>query len=386
MISGTRKIAFNLIPLSQKISGIRNYSLETFAALVAARPDHHPYEFHVVTTREGAIVLKANDLHNLPATRIHIVGDTPRRSSTRLWAQLFSINQILKAENIHLLHCFDYLIPLYTPSFTRTVATVLDLIWRDHPATYSVPKLMFKKVFFKRSLRKADAIIAISQFTADRIIKAFGSDLKDKIHVVYCGLRTAFKQAAKEIPTSIPYSYEYLLAVGKFLPHKNYRRLIEAYGRLDTQYHLVIVGPWSDYAEYLYNYVKQLGLTGRIHFLHNVDDAQLVHLMRNAALFIMPSLVEGFGLPILEAMAVGTPIACSRIPVFVEVCGDAAVYFNPLDVADIATTLRQVLDSPALRSYCIEQGAVRVRSFTWEGAAEAIYNIYNRLFSSGSDR
>jgi glycosyltransferase involved in cell wall biosynthesis len=170
-----------------------------------------------------------------------------------------------------------------------------------------------------------------------------------------------------------------VLTVAAKRPHKNLDRLLDAFGRLDTDAVLVVPGFETTYEAEL---KRRAGR--RVRFLGWVDDQTLDGLYRAATCFVLPSLAEGFGLPVLEAMLRGTPVACSRASALPEVAGDAALYFDPLDTEAIGRALEQLLEDTALRTRLRDAGSVQSRRFSWTRAAAAVIASYERALSGSS--
>lgn len=162
-----------------------------------------------------------------------------------------------------------------------------------------------------------------------------------------------------------------VLTVAARRPHKNLGRLLEAFARVETDAVLVVPGFETSFERELRS---QAG--DRVRFTGWLRDELLDGLYRAATCVVLPSLAEGFGLPVLEAMARGTPVACSNVSALPEVAGDAAVYFDPLDVDAIAATLRRLLSDEALRQSLAAAGLERARAFTWESAARLTLSGY----------
>jgi glycosyltransferase involved in cell wall biosynthesis len=164
-----------------------------------------------------------------------------------------------------------------------------------------------------------------------------------------------------------------VLTVAAKRPHKNLERLLDAVGRLHSDAVLVIPGFETRFARDL---EERAG--DRVRFLGWLDDRTLDGLYRAATCFVLPSLAEGFGLPVLEAMVRATPVACSEIPPLREVAGDAALYFDPLDVGSMASALERCLGDEQLRSRLGAAGQERAKLFSWDRAAEDTYACYER--------
>jgi glycosyltransferase involved in cell wall biosynthesis len=172
-------------------------------------------------------------------------------------------------------------------------------------------------------------------------------------------------------------SRQIVLAVGNLQPRKNLVRLIEAFGRLvagGIDADLVVVGP----EHYRASLVREAaaGLEARVRFTGYLTHRQLAACYETATVFVFPSMYEGFGIPAVEAMAHGTPVVSTNAGALPEVCGDAALYFDPLDVAAIAAAVKRVLTDPNLRAKLAEAGRAREKRFSWRRAATETLAVY----------
>ncbi|NPV14417.1 glycosyltransferase family 4 protein [candidate division WOR-3 bacterium] len=271
------------------------------------------------------------------------------------------------------------------------VATVHDLI----PLLFLEPEKKTGMIYHRKklllwlgvqSLHKVDGIVTVSESTRQDLIKKFPA-LRSRtltvIHEAPCVRPEA--PEAEVIPDDLPRpSAHYLLYVGGHAPHKNLSRLIAAFARIAEQFptlQLVIVG-WGTPA--LVNRTRETiatyQLKDRVLILPNtLTSSQLSALYRNCQLFVYPSLYEGFGLPLLEAMTNQAPVICSNTSSLPEVAGDAALYFNPYSVEDIAQTLRQALTNESLRAQLKAKGLSRTSLFSWEITARKLYQFFQTI-------
>jgi glycosyltransferase involved in cell wall biosynthesis len=227
------------------------------------------------------------------------------------------------------------------------------------------------------AIRRADRLIAVSRYTADDLMRRAGVPAA-KIDVVYHGLDPAFAPAAAPAGEAPPADTPYLLAVGGVSPRKNTRRLIEAFLRWRGRggraggYRLLITGHSLDQ-----DFTREGSLPDGVTELGYVDKAELRRLYTRAAAFVYPGIYEGFGLPIVEAMACGTPVVTSSTGSAPEIAGGAAVIVDPFDPASIESGLeRATLPQEAERLRSL--GYERVRAFRWDLAAQATLDAYRR--------
>lgn len=271
----------------------------------------------------------------------------------------------------------------YAPRFSPvpTVISIMDLAFFHFPEYFTQKDLAQLKSWTNYSVKKAKAVITISDSTKNDIIKLY--DVPDKkIHVVYLGIKNAVTLTPhiypmQELQTKYGISKDFILFVGTLQPRKNIQRLIQAFAELlkqkkyqDSPLQLVIVGKKGWQYDEILAAPKKLGIEDRVKFLDFVPDEELVMLYKNALCFAWPSLYEGFGLPILEAMKLGCPVITSNVSSMPEAGGDASLYVDPEDTEDIAEKLDKVLSDPKLRSEMIEKGKKQVQKFSWEKTAK----------------
>ena len=218
-------------------------------------------------------------------------------------------------------------------------------------------------------------LIAVSAFTSDELARYAGFDPED-VAVIHHGISDVFR------PVPAVRRENFILYVGGAGANKNLDRAIAAISDLRQTHNidLVMAGDSSRDEDELRR-VLGPAQPRWIHLRGYVSDADLADLYRRARLCVMPSLHEGFGLPVLEAMACGTPLACSALPVFNEVASDAAVYFDATDVAAMLATIRHVLDNEAFANELVTKGCVRAQRFTWEEAARQTVGVYRRAMT-----
>jgi len=265
----------------------------------------------------------------------------------------------------------------------KKVTTVHDLTnaLMHNPSRYrNALYFKFKQVVYRWVIRQVSAsslrIITPTEFVKDQLA-AFSHIDPAKITVT---LESADPIAAapEVIPGFKP--KRFIMYVGRPTTHKNLGRLIDAFAKLQQErpeLHLVLAGKKD--ANYLAHEarVNQDGIPNVI-FTDFISDGQLRWLYEHCAAYVFPSLSEGFGLPPLEAMIHGAPVVASNATAIPEVCGDAAYYFNPLDVADMAAKIGEVLDDPKLRNHLIEQGHEQIKKYSWQRMAEQTLAVYKQ--------
>lgn len=227
----------------------------------------------------------------------------------------------------------------------------------------------------KRAVAHSDRIVAVSEFTANQVTSLLGFD-RDRIRVIPHGVR--MRQTAKPVEPEV--RDRMILFVGAIQHRKNVVRLVEAFERLPKGWRLVLAGSTKGYgAESILKRIDASCARERIQVLGYVDESELDQLYRRASIFAFPSLDEGFGIPVLEAMAHGTPVLTSDRPSLREVAGDAALLMDPADVNRIEEALMCLIANPELAADLSARGLARAKDFTWERAVEATYDLYREL-------
>jgi glycosyltransferase involved in cell wall biosynthesis len=294
-----------------------------------------------------------------------------------LWLQTVGRRMILR-DRLDVFWGTVDLLPLGLPSAIAKVLTIHDLTWPLYSNIADPFHRCMFWLFFERSVRQADRIIAVSQSTA-RDLQHILRVPESKIMVVYNGVGPAYKphdpRAASELVASkYGASKNYLLMVGTIAPHKNLVTVIEAmkilHERGELSFQLLAVGAKSRKDAKLSKALESSGLTGEdIRFLGFVPEEDLPILYSGSCLFVFPSLYEGFGLPLVEAMACGVPVVASYTSSTPEVVGDAALLVPPTRPEAFAEAILRVRSDADLRKAMIEKGFSRAASFRWDKAA-----------------
>lgn len=377
-------MAIDYTPAYEQGGGIGRYVRELVAAL--ARIDQQtPYRLFVAGAQRAV-------LPSLPACNFtwRSTSLTPRWL-TRIWHRL-QLPLPIEAFTgpVGLYHATDFVLPPTTKQ-TRTLLTVHDLSFVRVPETASPRLKAYLDTVVPLSAQRADHILADSEATRQDLVDLYGLPL-EKITVLLSGVDARFKPASADAILRVRNKYrisdvEFLLSVGTVQPRKNYARLIQALAALRERghnLHLVVVGGTGWLQDPIYEAVHRLSLQPYVHFVGFADDADLPALYSAARCFAFPSLYEGFGLPVLEAMACGTPVVTSSVSSLPEVAGDAALLADPLDVAGIADAVERVLIDNNLRDNLVRAGLARAAEFTWERAARELHQTYCRLLDQSS--
>lgn len=265
-------------------------------------------------------------------------------------------------------------LPIVTPR--NSAISILDVSYVRFPQLFRAADLNQLTKWTKYSVGKAKQIFTISQASKDDIIKEYGI-AGAKISVTYPGIRE--ETGMKDLNKKYGVEGRYILFVGTLQPRKNIIRLVEAFSRLKNDIQLVVIGKKGWLYEEILESPKKYGVEDRVRFLDSVTDEDLPAFYKNAVCFVLPSLYEGFGLPVLEAMKYGCPVVTSNVSSLPEAGGDAALYVNPLDTEDIRKNLESIINSSELREKLIKKGYEQVKKFSWEKTARETLSALTKI-------
>ena len=381
--AGIGRFARGLLRGLAEIDGQNSYSLVTVGrARIHPRdivvPDHHRWIRLPLSERLARIGW--HRLHLLPSPALLVPG-----------ASLFFTP--------------DFALP--RPGRTPSILTVHDLSFLVHPECADDGLRQYLTAEVPRSVRQAAAIVAVSRTTADAVATSLGIDVA-RIAVVPNGVDAMFVPlpvhcSEPSPPSRLGLRDGYVLSVGTIEPRKNYVRLLQAFAALrkrlsnagrdgplatsprdrspDGNVMLAVVGREGWLFEPVFREMARLGLEHSVRFFGNASDSDLLELYQHAGAFVFPSLYEGFGIPPLEAMACGVPVAASTGGALPEVLGDAAHYFDPLDVEAMSAAIERVLTDDACRCDLRRRGFVRAGEYTWERAGRAALRLFEQVAS-----
>jgi glycosyltransferase involved in cell wall biosynthesis len=265
---------------------------------------------------------------------------------------------------------------LFNPGFTAPmvcpcpqVTTFHDLQHKRHPEHFRWYDLPFWRFLLWAAVHRSRSLIAVSEATQADLLEIY-KIAPERIHVVHHGVDPIFLALERSRPEK-----PYLLCVSTLHPHKNIERLVRVYARGNRDRLLVIAGMRGFQTAAIQALIAELGLQDLVTLTGWVSREKLLELYSGADVFVYPSTFEGFGMPVLEALAAGVPTACSAIPPLCEVAGDAAVTFDPHDELDIAKALHRLTSDASLREDLAKAGRDRARPFTWRRSAEQTLGV-----------
>ena len=358
------RVGLNLVYLVKRSGGAGTYARELIPELLRAEPG---IQITAFASRELDEADRESpwgreiDWVRLPVTVTH---GPPWNALSGMRAQWLSLPRVAARRRLDVVHGLANVAPLAAPG-VATVVTLLDLIPLNHPEAMTGRERLGWQMWSLTSARRADRVIAISEAARADMVATLGLP---RVDVTPLGVRALDhpREATANGPPMV-------LCVSQKRAHKNLAALVRAVVGLDAT--LVLPGSPGPYEDELRRLADELGIADRVRFPGWLEPAQLEQLYRQAACFALPSLEEGFGLPVLEAMARGVPVCCSNASSLPEVVGDAGLLFDPHDVGDIRAAVARLLADPGDLG---ERGRRRAREFTWRRTAEATLASYRR--------
>jgi glycosyltransferase involved in cell wall biosynthesis len=346
-------------------TGTELYSRYLIAALLDRAPDHYSFRLYFNQAPPSALSPQPSALRVIPFPR--------------LWTHVRLSTEML-LHRPDLLFVPAHVLPIVHPR--RSVVTVHDLGYLYFPEAHPPRQRWYLDRSTRWHTRTAAHLLADSAATKRDLINWYHAD-PDMITVAYPGLDPSVKRVddpAEIARVKVKYHIDgdYLLYLGTIQPRKNLQRLIAAFCQLPTANgQLLLAGKPGWYSDQLLQQADD-----RVHFIGYVDATDKNALISGATAFVFPSLYEGFGFPVLEAMACGVPVLCSNTSSLPEVADDAAVLVNPLEVDDIARGLHEITTNEDLRRTLIERGYRQAQQFTWQACADVVLSVFENMLKS----
>jgi glycosyltransferase involved in cell wall biosynthesis len=335
-----------------------------------------PHQYLVFTNRETGsdLVPRSSQFEYCPQS-VH----ASNRVSRILYEQL-QLPGVLRSQKIDVLLNPGFTGPLLT---SRPCVTVFhDLQHVRHPEHFRRFDLPFWRLLLWQAARNSTHLIAVSEATRRDLLAHYQLP-SDAVSVVSHGVEPEFFSLVRQRDDQGPY----ILCVSTLHPHKNLERLVRAFAGLQQRHprlRLVLVGMRGFHAEQIEKQIVESGVSSSMEVTGWISRERLYELYRRATIFVYPSTFEGFGMPVLEALAAGLPVACSDIPPLHEVAGDAALFFHPEHDEQLIAALDQLLTDSALVARLSIEGPARARLFTWSQAAQATLRCLEAAYRSQS--
>ncbi len=355
-----------------EVGGSETYLVQTLVAMVE---NHADIRVTLFTNLENDPLFRKLFGHS-PQVSFQLLPFQARNRPHRILREQLHLPLAVRRSGVDALWSPGYTAPIYC--HVPQVVSILDMQYKSHPEDMSLAARLATDNLVRLAARRCRAVLTISEFSKTEIAR-HTSATPQRVHVTYLAADPAFKPrthpaaSLDSISRILPPDIPYLLCVANTYPHKNVTALVRAFGRIQDRlpHHLVLVGKPRRGEPEVAATLRRLSDPARVHRLHGVDRPTLIVLYQCADLFVFPSLYEGFGLPVLEAMTAGTPVLTTRMGSIPEVGGDCVEYFDPQSEGDLE---RRILEILALdrgkRQHLITRAGERAATFSWKRTAE----------------
>jgi len=366
------RIGFDAKRAVSNFTGLGNYSRFVISNLMKYYPQNEyklfiprlPSETDTETTHNG------EDLYSLKNTR------------KPFWRTMGIVKDIRK-EKIQLYHGLSNELPFHIDrTGAKSIVTIHDLIFLKYPQFYSWIDRLIYNTKAKYACKIADKIIAVSECTKRDIISSYDID-PSKISVVYQGCFPIFKEKVTDLKKSeVKSRYnlpeKYLLSIGSIEERKNILLIVKALKQI-PDIHFFAIGKKKEYAQRVQQYADDNGLANRVHLVSNVPLTDLPAILQSAKIFIYPSLYEGFGIPIIEAMNSGVPVIAATGSCLEESGGPATIYIDPHSEDELALEVNKLLHDEAAKDTMVEKGREYVKRFSDQKCTDSLVAVYREL-------
>jgi glycosyltransferase involved in cell wall biosynthesis len=370
------RIGIDATALPPRPVGAGNYIIQLIRSISDLETEH---EFIVFAQESGAALLDIQE-----RDCFHLVVSPDQSPGRRLVWEQVSFPGLIRRERIDLLHSLHYTRPLRLPC--ASVVTFHDMTFFLYPQLHTRAKRLFFPLAIRYSARHADALISVSESTRQDAIRLAGVE-PGKIFTVPLGVSQDFHPisdpvARNQIRERYRLPEDFILYVGLVEPRKNLPLLVKSYKALverGISLPLVIVGRFGWMYQEVLDLVEALGIKERVWFAGYIPQEDLPIVYNLASLFVYPSLYEGFGLPVLEAMACGVPVVATSVSSLPEVAGQAGLLVPPGDETALTQAMQAVLTDPDVRQQLTEKGPQRASQFTWKRTALSTLKVYRHV-------
>jgi glycosyltransferase involved in cell wall biosynthesis len=367
------RIGVDLHTLEGLHQGSRTHCIELFSRTSRLMPEDSFFFFADFTKCDPFAKQR------LEGPNVNLVQMPHRNSFRRLGLQLPFLAAKYRLDVLHT----QYIAPLWLTC--PSAVTVHDILFEEFPQFFTRFFRLRSRILVRHSAKRARLIYSVSEFSKNQIKMRYAIH-EDRITTLYNAADSSrFKpgrEGEEEVRALGLEPGNYLLTVGRLEPRKNHKRLLEAFARLSSSRpKLVIVGQKDFGFEDIELLAKELGIMAEVLFLDAISDSMLPSLYRHARLFIYPSIAEGFGMPIIEAMASGTPVITSRTSALSEIAAEAAVLIDPYDPVGLADAINDLLEDKERAARLRTLGSDRARDFNWDVEANKLVLSYRQQLS-----
>ena len=367
------KIGFDAKRLFHNNTGLGNYSRDLVKLLIKFYPENDYILFNPKKNQHPRFAIEQSKYIEINPSNLW-------KSAKGLWRS-FGISQDKIVEKLDIYHGLSGEIPFNMPENLKKVVTIHDLIFLRYPELYTSIDVKIHEKKFRYACKKADKVIAISVQTKSDIMRFFGTN-SEKIEVIYQGCSAIFKHNfSEEEKHQVKLKYQlpddFLLNVGTIEKRKNALTILKAIK--NTNIPLVLIGKKTAYFDEIESFVKANNMIEQLIVLENLSQKELAIIYQLATIFIYPSIFEGFGIPIIEALYSGLPVITNQSGVFLEAAGPDSLYVDPSNIEDMQNKILSLWQDSSKQQQMRESGYKFVQKFNDEKLAQTWINTYSQL-------
>lgn len=373
------KIGFDAKRAAQNRTGLGNYSRFVIRIL---SEQHTENEYHLYVPKRSRMPY-IGEIPTMKSLILHFPMRTVWRKLCSIW-RVWGVTRDIRRDGMEIYHGLSNELPLNIKrAGCRSVVTIHDVIFRHYPQYYHWIDRKIYDYKFRKACQNADKVIAVSEYTKREIMHYYGTP-ESKIEVVYQSCDKAFaapigEEKLEEVRRRYALPSSYLLYVGSIEERKNLMLVARALQRMERKPMVIAVGRRTPYVDTVNRYLEAEGLTPYFRFFHSVPFADLPSVYRMATAFVYPSRIEGFGIPMLEALSSGVPAIGCTGSCLEEAGGEDSIYVNPDDADGMATAIARVMEDEALREGMIAHGKEYAQRFSDERLCADLMEVYKSM-------
>lgn len=375
------RIGYDAKRLFNNFTGLGNYSRFVMKALLEHYPDQH-YTLYSPKVKDHP---ETHEFRTNPKLLVRTPPRWVKGSGFGSFWRSVNLGNIAFRDGMDVFHGLSNELPVSKPNGLKTVVTVHDLIFIRYPKLYKKIDVNIYKKKMTNACKTADKIIAISHQTS-RDLQHYLKVPKERITVIYQGCNPIFKIKASDeeiekVKTKYNLPDQFVLTVGTLEPRKNALLLLRAAAQTKEKISVVMIGKSTSYQKQLNKLIEEESLKDRVHFIHQVDLNDLPKIYQSAKIFVYPSRFEGFGIPIVEAIASGVPVIAARGSCLEEAGGPSSVYVDPDKDKELASAMDRLLNDAAECRKMVEASKEYIRQFEPKPIADKLMEVYKEVMT-----
>lgn len=375
------RVGYDAKRLFNNFTGLGNYSRFVMKALLNHYPEHH-YTLYSPKVKDNS---ETHEFRMNPKLLVRTPPKWVKGSGFGSFWRSVNLGNIAFRDGMDVFHGLSNELPVSKPNGLKTVVTIHDLIFIRYPKLYKKIDVNIYKKKIISACKTADKIVAISNQTASDL-QHYLKVPKERITVIYQGCNSIFNEKATpdqmdQVKKKYNLPENFVLTVGTLEPRKNAMLLLKAIARTKEKISVVLIGKSTSYQKQLDQLIHEEDINDRVHFIHHVDFEDLPKIYQAAKVFVYPSRFEGFGIPIVEAIASGTPVIATRGSCLEEAGGPSSVYVNPDDDKELASEIDRLLNDTAACEKMVQASKEYIKQFEPKQIADRLMGVYKEVLA-----